>query len=79
MKKARVLLAVILIMAAGGAVMATKARSFIGYIVNAGVYSTVVVPFNCEDVGAGCIYTSWNGATFQVYTLSGARLYPVKP
>jgi hypothetical protein len=79
MNKARVLLAVILIMAAAGGAMATKARSFLGYISNNGVYSAVYVPFDCPDTGPGCIYTSWNSQTFQVYTLSGLKFTPVKP
>lgn len=66
-------------MGAAGAVLATKAKSFKGYIINAGVYSTVIVPFNCDDLGPGCIYTSWNGNTFQVYTLDGTTFRAVRP
>lgn len=79
MTKARILLAFILVIAASGAAMATKARSFIGYIESGGVYSAVYVPYNCPETGPGCIYTAWNGQAFQVYILSGLRFTPVRP
>ncbi|SFF08321.1 hypothetical protein SAMN05518672_115120 [Chitinophaga sp. CF118] len=79
MKKAKILLTIILIMAATGAAVATRAKSFFGFIVNAGVYHTVLISFDCPETGKGCIYTSWDYATFQVYTLSGIKLIPRKP
>jgi hypothetical protein len=79
MSKAKLMLAGILIMAAAGGAVATKARAFIGIIVNGGVYYTVLVPFDCPNTGPGCIYTSWDGGTFQVYTLSGLKLVGLKP
>jgi hypothetical protein len=78
MKKARVVLIAILIMAAVGAAVASRARSFIGFVVDAGVYYTVLVPFDCPNTGGGCIYT-WDASTYQVYTLSGLRLVSLRP
>ncbi|SDF60670.1 hypothetical protein [Chitinophaga filiformis] len=79
MNKAKLILALILLLAAAGAAMATKARSFIGFIANGPFYYTVYVPFDCPEDGWGCVYTSSNGLTYQVYTLSGIRFFPVKP
>ncbi|MBW8683079.1 hypothetical protein [Chitinophaga rhizophila] len=79
MKKAKMMLALIIAATAVSAAYAFKARSFFGYVVDGGVYSIVLIPFNCPAIGEGCIYTSWNNNTFQVYTLSGLRMNPVRP
>jgi hypothetical protein len=79
MIRARIILVIILTMTAAAGAIATKARDFVGYINYAGIYFTVLVPFDCPSTGGGCIYTSGNGLTFQVYTLSGLRFIPLKP
>lgn len=79
MNKAKLILLVILISTAAAGAIATKARSFVGYINFAGIYFTVLVPFDCQGTGGGCIYTSGDGYTFQVYKLSGIRFIPLKP
>jgi len=79
MKRAKLILALIIAAAAVSAAYAFKARSFIGYIGSGGIYSAVWVSFECPDTGWGCEYTSTNGQTYQIYTLSGIRFYPVKP
>ncbi|UPK67991.1 DUF6520 family protein [Chitinophaga filiformis] len=78
MKKSKIILVAIVLLAAVGAAMATKARSFIGYINMGGVYSPVWVPFDCPQAGWGCVYTS-NNMTYQIYTLSGIWFNPVRP
>ena len=79
MNKSKLVLAFILLFAAAGAAMATKARSFVGFIADGNVYSPVFISFDCPDVGWGCIYTSSNNMTYQVYTLQGIRFTPVRP
>jgi hypothetical protein len=79
MNKAKITLILILTMTAAAGAIATKARDFVGYINYAGIYYTVLVPFDCPATGGGCIYTSGNGQTFQVYTLSGLKFIPLKP
>jgi hypothetical protein len=79
MNRMKILLAVILFIAAAGAAKATKARAFIGYIYNAGAYSPVYVPYDCPDVGYGCYYVAPNGRTYQVYMQSGVQFYPLQP
>lgn len=79
MNKPKLVLAFIIVFAAAGAAMATKARSFIGYInIGGGVYSQVWVSSQCPDLGWGCLYTT-NNMTYQIYTLSGIWLNPVRP
>lgn len=78
MNKSKLVLAFIIVSAAAGAAMANRARSFIGYIGSGGIYSTVYVPFECPEIGWGCIYTSGSN-TYQVYTRQGILLNPVKP
>ncbi|SEW38882.1 hypothetical protein SAMN05428988_4939 [Chitinophaga sp. YR573] len=79
MNKAKLLVAVLLTLGAAGAAHATKAKAFMGYVYSGGVYTSVYVPYDCPETGYGCIYTSWNGNTYQVYMQSGIQFYPVKP
>ena len=79
MNKVKLLLAAVLIVAAAGAAKATKAKSFIGFIYSGGAYLPVYVPYNCPDVGSGCIYVAPNGRSYQVYTQSGLYFYPLQP
>lgn len=79
MNKARFILLIILTAAAAAGAISTKARDFVGYVNFAGIYFTVLVPFDCTSTGGGCIYTSGSGLTFQVYSLSGLRFIPLKP
>ncbi|SHN45516.1 hypothetical protein [Chitinophaga sp. CF418] len=79
MNKAKKILVFILASAAISAAYAMRARDFFGYIgLGGGLYSAVYVPFDCPEVGWGCLYTI-NSNTYQVYTLSGIRMNPVKP
>lgn len=78
MNRAKWVLSFIVAAAAVGAAYAMKARDFFGYIRVGTLYSAVYVPFECPDIGWGCEYTT-NGSTYQVYTLQGIRMNPVKP
>jgi len=78
MIKAKLILSIIVAAAAIAAAFAFKSRAFIGYINAGGIYQAVYVDNVCPDVGWGCLYTS-NNNTYQVYTLSGIRMNPVKP
>lgn len=80
MKKARIALASICILAAAGGVMAAKARLTAGYITKDGITTTVTVAENCTNFGTGCLYTSTDGATFQLFkftttVLGGSPIY----
>lgn len=72
MKKARIALASICILAAAGGVLAAKARFTEGYIIKNNVTIPVTVDEDCTVLGTGCKYTSSDNSTFQLlkYTTS---------
>jgi hypothetical protein len=79
MNHVKVLLVSALIATAALAAKASKPRVFLGYIYNAGAYTSVYIPYDCPENGYGCLYTTWNGYTYQVFQQVGNSFLPLKP
>jgi hypothetical protein len=78
MKKAKFALIFTLTLVSISVAYAFKARSFIGYISVGGIFAPVWVSASCPELGPGCVYTT-NNMTYQIYTLSGSWMNPVRP
>lgn len=79
MKKARMILMAITVLSIVGGILAFKVIFTTAYIKKNGTIISITVSEICTNPGLGCLYTSSDGTTFQLYlynTLGG--YYPVK-
>lgn len=77
MKKARVILATILLLAATAGVFAFKARANTYYYVVGTVYSPTVVSFTCVEGSSGCTFVI-NGSLYQLYLWVNGVYVPLR-
>lgn len=76
MSRAKFILAGVLILAAIGAVYASRARANWYWMIKDGEYVSVGVDFTCNTGGTGCVYND-NGVTRQLY-MAGATYKALK-